>query len=261
MFSVCIPRVFKNIQNSKIVSIFETLKLGEVAYIDSVDRDSRISNKPSCKMVFVYFNKWFDTAAANNLRKKIEDPTSEAKLIYSDPWYWILLPNDSNDKLNIENKINELAIAKAKNDLHVKIQSEMNNKIDTLQDEISRIYEELYKREYHPSVEEDTIPLWDNDTYGTHSTMSISEFTPLVNIPSTLSYATIHPEEEIYYDESLDLNSDCSNDYSNDRSNDRRSNDLDNNCNDLLETKKNDKFPEITFKDRLWVTTNLCDNL
>ena len=248
MFSVCIPRVFNNIQTSKIVSTFETLKLGEVAYIESVERQSRTS-KP-CKMVFVYFNKWYDNIAANNLRKKIEDPNSEAKLIYSDPWHWIILPNESNDKLKIENNITDLAIAKAKNELHVKIQSEMNNKIDTLQDEICRIYEELYKREYHHSVEEDTIPLWDNDTssYGTESTMSISEFTPLVNIPSTLSYATIHPEEEIYYDESFDLNSDCSND-------------LDNNCNDLLETKKNDKFPEITFKDRLWVTTNLCDNL
>ena len=56
MFSVCIPRVFNNIQTSKIVSTFETLKLGEVAYIDSVDRYSRRTNKPS-KMVFVYFNK------------------------------------------------------------------------------------------------------------------------------------------------------------------------------------------------------------
>ena len=264
MFSVCIPRVFNNIQTSKIVSTFETLKLGEVAYIESVERQSKTS-KP-CKMVFVYFNKWYDNTAANNLRKKIEDPNSEAKLIYSDPWHWIILPNESNDKLKIENNITDLAIAKAKNELHVKIQSEMNNKIETLQDEICRIYEELYKREYSPS--NDTIPLWDNNTYGTESTMtmSLSDFTPLnipVNIPSP-SYAKIHPEKKKYYDEELNLNSDCSSDCSIDcdvDSDEYEFIDMNENDNtELLEYKKN-KFPEINFNDRLWVTTHLCDNL
>jgi hypothetical protein len=265
MFSVCIPRVFNNIQTSKIVSTFETLKLGEVAYIDSVDRHSRTS-KP-CKMVFVYFNKWYDNTAANNLRKKIEDPNCEAKLIYSDPWYWIILPNDSDDKMKIQNNITDLAIAKAKNELHVKIQFDMNKKMSVLEDEISRIYEELYKREYHES--NDTTPLWDNDTYGSQSTMSVSDFTPLVSESPEALYAKIHPEEEIYYDNENDdelyLNDDCCDSISCDiDSDDYEFIDMNNNNNNdthqLLKYKKNE-FPEITYHDRLWVTTHLCDNL
>ena len=130
--------------------------------------------------------------------------------------------------------------------------------ISELEDEISCIYEELYKREYSPS--DDTIPLWDNDTYGTESTMSLSEFSPLsipVNIPSP-SYAIIHPEEEIYYDDVLNLNNDDCNDVNSDEYEFIDINENDNT--ELLEYKKN-KFPEITFNDRLWVTTHLCDNL
>jgi len=133
-------------------------------------------------MVFVYFNKWYDNVAANNLRKKIEDPNCEAKLIYSDPWYWIILPNESGDNEKIQNNITDLAIAKTKNELHVKIQSDMNKKMKEMEDEISRIYEELYKREYRESNETTHLPLWDNDTYGSQqSTMTLSDFTHLVN--------------------------------------------------------------------------------
>ena len=190
------------------------------------------------------------------LIKKIEDPNCEAKLIYSDPWYWIILPNDSDDKIKIQNNITDLAIAKAKNEVHVKIQSEMNKKMNNLEDEITRIYEELYKREYSDSNDNyNSVPKWNNDIYGTHSTLSISEFTPLLSrspsscpsscpYPSPRSYAKIHPEQQniyYYHDEEI-LNSEYDN------------------STQLPESKKNE-FPEITFDDRLWVTTHLCDNL
>ncbi len=99
MFSVCIPRIFNNIPVSKIVSTFESLNLGKVERVDIVQKTGK-NNEP-IKMAFIHFYKWYNNTAANNLRKKIEDPKYEAKIVYSDPWYWIILPNRSEDDYHI----------------------------------------------------------------------------------------------------------------------------------------------------------------
>jgi len=88
--SIYIPRVFENITYDKIKYVFEVLELGKVSHIDLINKDS-ISGT---KMAFVHFEDWYTNPAAQNLAEKILDPSREARLVYDDPWYWILLPNN-----------------------------------------------------------------------------------------------------------------------------------------------------------------------
>jgi len=93
-YSVYIPRVFSNITEDNIRNIFSKLDIGEVSRVDFIAKENSKGEKYN--MVFVWFSHWNDeNSAAMNLKERIEDPNTQAKFVYDDPWYWILLPNTS----------------------------------------------------------------------------------------------------------------------------------------------------------------------
>ena len=145
VFSVCIPRIFHNIPNKKIVSTFEILKLGKVKNMDIVWKTGRDGS--SFKMAFIHFCEWnMSSLAARNFRDQIEDPSVDAKLVYDDPWYWLVLPNNSTTIINSYKTGSTYSIPTSLNDV-----SEMiNERITNLEDELNCVYEELYQREYIP---------------------------------------------------------------------------------------------------------------
>ena len=96
-YSVYIPRVFSNITEDKIRNIFTKMDIGEVSRVDFISKENSKGDKYN--MVFVWFSHWNDTnSAAMNLKENIEDPNTQAKFVYDDPWYWILLPNTSKSE-------------------------------------------------------------------------------------------------------------------------------------------------------------------
>ena len=102
-YSIYIPRVFSNIDEAKIRFIFKNLSIGLVDRVDMIAKTN--SKDEKYNMVFVWFSEWFNNSAAVNLREKIEDKNTQAKFVYDDPWYWILLPNTSkNEASTVENK-------------------------------------------------------------------------------------------------------------------------------------------------------------
>jgi hypothetical protein len=106
-FSVCIPRVFPNITEQFIRHTFESYKLGIVSHVDIVKKVNRYND--NYNMVFVHFKVWYANVSATNLREKIENPNVVAKLVYDDPWYWIIIPNTSYKRENtFYNKLNDI---------------------------------------------------------------------------------------------------------------------------------------------------------
>lgn len=96
--SVYIPRVYGTISIGFISETFEMLNLGIVSHVQTVKRPGNDNSY----MAFVYFKHWnTDNPAAVKLAKKVNDPKTrtQAKIIYDEPWYWILLPNTSANKI------------------------------------------------------------------------------------------------------------------------------------------------------------------
>jgi len=138
-YSICIPRIFENIPNKKIVGTFERLKIGKVDHMDIVWKTSRDGS--SYKMAFIHFSEWnMNSSAAIKLREDIENPNVDAKVVYDDPWYWIVLPNQSRVSEPLSNKLLDI----------LKTPSKWLERIANLEDQLSYIYEELYQREYIP---------------------------------------------------------------------------------------------------------------
>jgi hypothetical protein len=173
-YSVCIPRIFENIPNKKIVGTFERLKIGKVDRMDIVWKTSRDGS--SYKMAFIHFSEWnMNSSAAIKLREDIENPAVEAKVVYDDPWYWIVLPNHS--------RVAEPTINKPINMLSMPY--EWLERITSLEDQLSCIYEELYQREYIP-VKYRRECNWDTDieTGPIDATESVNENILSMSMPS-----------------------------------------------------------------------------
>ena len=87
--SVCIPRVFKNITEQRILAIFRNLDLGDVVRIDMVPRQNESGEE--YWRVFVHL-AWGETQNSQAVRAKLaeNDGRGEVKIVYDDPWFWKL---------------------------------------------------------------------------------------------------------------------------------------------------------------------------
>ena len=83
--SMCIPRVFANIDEKRIRRIFDELSMGEIQRIDIVSKTTEKGEK--FNRVFVHFRRWFANGNADTARERLLNG-KEIKIIYDDPWFW-----------------------------------------------------------------------------------------------------------------------------------------------------------------------------
>jgi hypothetical protein len=83
--SLCIPRVFSNIDEKRIRRIFDELNMGEIERIDVVSKTTEKGEK--FNRVFVHFKRWLANNNADTARERLING-KEIKIIYDDPWFW-----------------------------------------------------------------------------------------------------------------------------------------------------------------------------
>ena len=97
--SIYIPRVFKNVSEKFISSIFEDLKYGKVNHVDIVDKMDK--NGKIYHSAYIHFDYWYDNIACKNFQERVQNPEKEARIVYKDPLFWVCLENTSSNKKNI----------------------------------------------------------------------------------------------------------------------------------------------------------------
>ena len=105
--SLYIPHVFANISKKMIADTFENLRIGNVKRIDFVYKRG---HEGEFNAVYIHFNYWCDNVAARNFQERVLNPNTEARIVYDEPWYWIVLENkrvkvkssDRKPRVNIE---------------------------------------------------------------------------------------------------------------------------------------------------------------
>ena len=83
--SLCIPRVFPNIDERRIRRVFDELAMGEIERIDIVKKTTDKGEK--FNRVFIHWKRWNDSANSNQARERLLNG-KEIKIIYDDPWFW-----------------------------------------------------------------------------------------------------------------------------------------------------------------------------
>jgi hypothetical protein len=99
--SLYIPRVFSSFSKKYIAEAFEKVFIGKVSKIDLVPRMCGVNVYNSA---YIHFEYWYDNVAAINFQERVLNPNLEARLVYDDPWYWIVLENKAKRYIPGERK-------------------------------------------------------------------------------------------------------------------------------------------------------------
>jgi hypothetical protein len=93
IYSLCIPRVFKNVTEKRVRAIFYSLKLG---FVERVDMVAKTSDKgEEFWRVFVHFSDWNEkNPTAVQMRQKL-DAGEKTKIVYDSPWFWLISKSNS----------------------------------------------------------------------------------------------------------------------------------------------------------------------
>lgn len=108
--SIYIPRIAREWANTEDISrVFE---LYEIAIVDRVDLVvQKDMNGEVYYQGFVHFKEWYDTKATRHLQERILDQNRQARVVYNDPSYWIVLKNKNpmtEIEVRMEKRITEL---------------------------------------------------------------------------------------------------------------------------------------------------------
>jgi hypothetical protein len=99
--SLYIPHVFGNITKNQVAETFEKLNIGKVYYIDFVQK---MGKESSYNAAYIHFEYWYDNTAARNFQERVVNPNKEARIIYDEPWYWIVLENNAKKHVSGDRK-------------------------------------------------------------------------------------------------------------------------------------------------------------
>lgn len=95
--SVFIPHVFINIDKDRIKRVFNTLYLGNVSNIDFVLKIDAKGN--AYNAAYVHFESWYNTQAATSFQSRVLSSSEGTKLVYDEPWFWVVLENKAKKHL------------------------------------------------------------------------------------------------------------------------------------------------------------------
>ena len=99
--SVYIPHIFANFSKSYVADVFENLKIAKVKDIDFISKMGQ-DGKPF-NAAYIHFEYWFDNIIASNFQERVLNK-SPAKLMYDDPWFWLVLENKGRKFVTGERK-------------------------------------------------------------------------------------------------------------------------------------------------------------
>jgi hypothetical protein len=93
--SLYIPRVFSNISKERMMHIFDLLDIG---WVNSIDFIPKMTSKGQpYNSAYIHFEYWYSNISNENLQNRLNS-TLECRIVYDDPWFWIVLKNNGVKK-------------------------------------------------------------------------------------------------------------------------------------------------------------------
>ena len=156
--SVFITRIHRDDANEEFISkMFYEQEIASVRRIDFIKRYDKGTGKGTGRVYYqanIYFHFWFKNQIAYNIQRRILDGT-HARIVYEDPWYWILLENKkpmTEMELMINERLDALAAnAKRTNRQVTRMSQQLSELETTLQTTVEHV-EKLKKQEIKPNT-------------------------------------------------------------------------------------------------------------
>ena len=105
--SLFIPHIFANYRKEDVVKVFEDKQIGKVNHIDYIKKFNKGTDYYAA---YIHFEYWYENAEAVKLNRDVLDTQKEARIMYEEPWYWIVLENKTPQKMNTKSGDRKLRI-------------------------------------------------------------------------------------------------------------------------------------------------------
>ena len=195
--SLYIPRVTPEWADlDRMAAKFLELEVGKVRRIDFVEKTS--ANGYQYYQAFVHFETWNDCQTTRHMQERIADPNRQCRLVYNDPWYWLLLKNNnplSDTEYRLEQRIIDLEQRLDQNDELIASLQQHADSSDYWLGAALRHIEQLDETQHHLSL--GTAPAEDYVT----SLEGLSEHTRMTL--EELNASQPNAEEQAWLDEQL----------------------------------------------------------
>ena len=130
--SLYIPHIFDNFTKDYVVSVFEKCGIGKVKHIDFVSKLGK--DGKTFNAAYIHFEHWFENSVAARFQERVLDEKKEARLVYDDPWYWIVLenkarkfiPGDRKPRIDLGGDVESLSQEMSLEKSCVKLEKEFN---------------------------------------------------------------------------------------------------------------------------------------
>jgi len=148
----------------KITEVFHKQNIGIVSRVEIIKKKVSNDRKEQRKHVggnfirsaHVYFTTWHDTVANRNLQIRILDPEREGRLVFDDPWYWLLIKSNRNKD---ESRLRHIEL----------VIDDLNEQMNTIRQKEEETKAVLYRQNEAIQLLQDfcmtqglTIPFWDS---------------------------------------------------------------------------------------------------
>jgi len=97
-----IPHVFGNVTKEFMIQTIEFQGFGKVKNIDFVEKMGK--NGKVYNSAFVHFDYWYDSITSVNFQERVKNPDKEARIVYSEPWFWVCFENTGKKQIPGERK-------------------------------------------------------------------------------------------------------------------------------------------------------------
>lgn len=135
--------MFANIHENRIIHVFKSLNIGDVHKVDLVPRSNK--NGDTYNMAFIHFHTLYDSESAKTFKQDVENPAKQAKIVYEDPWFWLVLPFEQKNK-HLQNQMLQHVHVPMNNTTHINSNGQNNSR-------------QLHQ---NPNV----VPIWTMTPYG-----------------------------------------------------------------------------------------------
>jgi hypothetical protein len=132
-----IPRVFPQwVDEQKMIDIFDQQHIGKVYKVSIIRMpDSKKRNYPIYK-AFIYFSAWYENEIAYNFQQRILGDRGQARVVYDDPWFWVVFENTQRRLSNADKRMIRLG---QKAYAHEQYLIEQEERLRLVEEKISRL--------------------------------------------------------------------------------------------------------------------------
>jgi len=98
--SLMIPRVFPQWTNEQhIMDTFHKQDIGKVYKVDIIRKPDEPGRDYPIYQAFIYFSAWYENEIAYHFQERIFNSVNkQTKVVYDDPWFWVVFENKSKKK-------------------------------------------------------------------------------------------------------------------------------------------------------------------